>query len=724
MEFSKEQLEVVYELRPDLQEVFEHPEAGGRAKPGKGNWTLTDWARSYGIKENPEILIENKLPTKEIRKTTNKKHPKVEIVIVKFNLPEAEAKCIELVKRHTHNFKLTVIDNYKNKESLSKVWNDAIKKSKCKYVCLLNNDAFVTEGWLEELMGGFLDDQVAAVGPCGDNVGGIQRGFTEKQADQWRGVYEEVPLLSGYCMVARTDLPFIFPLEVPFYGGEHAWEVQAKRLGYRFIWAKGAFVAHLGEASGKKEGNIEELRKQGQLDFVKWLAETTPVLYTTYNRLEYTKKTLPQLLKSICGRVIVIDNSSTDGTREYLKSLKSKKLELILLEVNRGVAGAMNVFFEKTANEYYVAKVDNDTIVPKDWLINLLGMATWRKIDIVQARHPILHHSFDTFEEWAEAELTQDKLAKRVYYSNYVGGSGVAIKRDKITTPLTEGIGPLKGWTEFQSLHPELKKAFCLNVEVELLDMVGDNEPRYSDYADYYREVGRSELRVRTIEQTLPEIITRLGSRFAYTRFGDGELQMIDGWQGRDITQFNNEKFQKELTECFMIDHPDFLIGNMAGVSKEAKSQPGMFEPFQNDRYLKEITARHYAAKTFYNPFVFHYLYKLEPMLWRIFKRVLSKHKVGFVGGEHLKPLKSKLGISDFVVTPSTQAYNTIDEWYPQVEVIAKRNDILLLSLGPTANVVQKRLWQKNIKVGTIDLGSVANALCGVNPGGHTWIEK
>ena len=75
-----------------------------------------------------------------------------------------------------------------------------------------------------------------------------------------------------------------------------------------------------------------------------------PVLFITYNRVEYTKKTLPALIKNTPGaRIIVIDNGSTDGTVEYLEGIYG--IELYLNDKNFGLAHAMNQFFELTAND-------------------------------------------------------------------------------------------------------------------------------------------------------------------------------------------------------------------------------------------------------------------------------------------------------------------------------------------------------------------------------------
>ncbi len=50
----------------------------------------------------------------------------------------------------------------------------------------------------------------------------------------------------------------------------------------------------------------------------------------TYNRLEYTKKCVDSLMES-CDELIIIDNNSTDGTKEYLTTLP---VRVVMLEKN------------------------------------------------------------------------------------------------------------------------------------------------------------------------------------------------------------------------------------------------------------------------------------------------------------------------------------------------------------------------------------------------------
>ena len=222
-----------------------------------------------------------------------------------------------------------------------------------------------------------------------------------------------------------------------------------------------------------------------------------PILFTTYNRLEYSKKSLQALIDSDCGDIIVVDNYSTDGTVEWLQSLNHTKVKIILNSKNEGVAGAMNIFLEWTKDYHVVGKVDNDTIVPKDWCVKLKNKMDALQIDIIQAKHHILKETHPKgFDSWMQT-MTQSRIDNSIYYNSFVGGSGILFNREKIhLIPQTEW--KLYGWFQFQKQHPEMRKAFCSDVEIELLD-TDSNGAKY-EIPDYYQETGRAK------KSVLPQI--------------------------------------------------------------------------------------------------------------------------------------------------------------------------------------------------------------------------
>ncbi len=216
-----------------------------------------------------------------------------------------------------------------------------------------------------------------------------------------------------------------------------------------------------------------------------------PVLMITYNRLEYTKKAVEALKQCRHAIIYIIDNGSDPETIAYLKGefvfdkAWSRRNDLVWLNsINIGIAGAMNQFLERTMIYNVVAKVDNDTVVPPDFLEKMIPHL--EKADIVQAKHHLIQASgVGSFDEWTSTMPADGALR----YNHFVGGSGILFKRKIVDRlPVTEH--KLMGWRQWQREHPEFKKAFATDVEVKLLD-TDETGARYEQYPDYYKSTGR-----------------------------------------------------------------------------------------------------------------------------------------------------------------------------------------------------------------------------------------
>lgn len=206
-----------------------------------------------------------------------------------------------------------------------------------------------------------------------------------------------------------------------------------------------------------------------------------PILMITFNRLSYTKKALDALEECDGADIYVIDNGSTDNTQKYLRDFCLANNENIYcLPENYGIAYAMNMFLNVTKNHVIVGKIDNDTVVPPDFIERMLPHMA--KADIVQARHPLIKASgVGTFDEWT-SKMPADGALR---FSHFVGGSGILFKR-QLVDKIPETDNKIMGWRQFQKEHPELRKAFATDVEIELLDEKG-----YQDYPEYYKQTGR-----------------------------------------------------------------------------------------------------------------------------------------------------------------------------------------------------------------------------------------
>jgi GT2 family glycosyltransferase len=103
----------------------------------------------------------------------------------------------------------------------------------------------------------------------------------------------------------------------------------------------------------------------------------------TWNRVNLTKLCIERLLSTNLENSLIhiIDNGSTDGTKEYLSHLSTRydRLKVYFLRRNYGVAIAANFGWSLLDSDYYI-KLDNDIeILDKNWLKYLICFAERNK---------------------------------------------------------------------------------------------------------------------------------------------------------------------------------------------------------------------------------------------------------------------------------------------------------------------------------------------------------
>ena len=146
-----------------------------------------------------------------------------------------------------------------------------------------------------------------------------------------------------------------------------------------------------------------------------------------------------------------------------------------------GPVACLNAFLEKTSGEF-IAKIDNDTIVPPGWLeacldvmkrhpeVDLLGLEPWapdstlfpasclpRKTE--QMRPTSLHDCMDV-EEWNGTRWQSKERGIRIV--SHVGGIGLFRRSafERFGKPTPNSTDGRYGFTEWQWQNPEMVKAF------------------------------------------------------------------------------------------------------------------------------------------------------------------------------------------------------------------------------------------------------------------------
>lgn len=92
------------------------------------------------------------------------------------------------------------------------------------------------------------------------------------------------------------------------------------------------------------------------------------VVIPAYNEEKLLKKCLESLKNQIEKpfEIIVVDNNSTDKTTQVAKKMGA----IVVKEAKQGISSARNAGFN-TANGDVIARLDADTVAPKDWILKI-----------------------------------------------------------------------------------------------------------------------------------------------------------------------------------------------------------------------------------------------------------------------------------------------------------------------------------------------------------------
>jgi glycosyltransferase involved in cell wall biosynthesis len=96
------------------------------------------------------------------------------------------------------------------------------------------------------------------------------------------------------------------------------------------------------------------------------------IIMLNWNRKHYSEQTLNRIVEAttIPHELILVDNGSEDGTREYLKGMENKtnaeKVTYVFNDKNLGVAGGRNSGLVVASGGYLVT-IDDDILVPDRW---------------------------------------------------------------------------------------------------------------------------------------------------------------------------------------------------------------------------------------------------------------------------------------------------------------------------------------------------------------------
>jgi GT2 family glycosyltransferase len=283
--------------------------------------------------------------------------------------------------------------------------NQGLAAARGEYLVLLNNDAVVTDSWLNQLVNlAESDPKIGMAGPVSNYATPPQlvedapyRGLDEMHrfAARWRaehrGRWLTAPKLSGFCLlIKRGVFEEVGGLDERFGVGffdDDDLSLRVRKAGYELAVARDLFVHHYGSRTFAGAGlDAAALLRENRARFTeKWGGDAGPtrsVALTPWRaapapakparpRVSLTmivrdeEANLPDCLGPVVGlfdEVVVADTGSSDRTREVARSLGARVVESPWAD---DFAAARNASLAAAAGDYAFWLDADDRVEPE-----------------------------------------------------------------------------------------------------------------------------------------------------------------------------------------------------------------------------------------------------------------------------------------------------------------------------------------------------------------------
>ena len=228
---------------------------------------------------------------------------------------------------------------------------------------------------------------------------------------------------------------------------------------------------------------------------------------------------------------------------------------------------------------------------------------------------------------------------------------------------------------------------------------------------------------IYSANELLKEVIA---NHLSLARFGDGEFEIILG-NNRPWFQNYNKELSRRLLEVLQSDKKEIMIAISQNFVLDQYAEPAAdaIREYMYGEKRAQILNLLDDNKVYYDAYVTRpYMIYKDKMkasrIFKLFKEIWNEKKVIIVEGEY-----SRFGVNNDllsctrsvrrIVCPSNNAWENYDSILSQTMKISGTNDLVLISLGPTATVLAYDLAMRGIQA--IDIGQLDNEY-------EWWLQK
>jgi len=227
-----------------------------------------------------------------------------DIVIPVYNQLEYTRACLESIKKYTYySYRIIIIDDASNNKETQEYLDDLNRKqeivlirnetnlgwlksankglsyAKAEYICLMNNDTLVTEGWLDEMIDiAQREEDIGLVNPCWEKPKRVSLDDYARKMKKFKGQYIETDWVRGFCILIKKkvieQIGYFDEIYSPGYFDDHDFSIRAIKAGFRCVRAKASFVWHYRnitfQKSLKKDVFNQIFERNRKIFYQKW----------------------------------------------------------------------------------------------------------------------------------------------------------------------------------------------------------------------------------------------------------------------------------------------------------------------------------------------------------------------------------------------------------------------------------------------------------------------
>lgn len=261
---------------------------------------------------------------------------------------------------------------------------------------------------------------------------------------------------------------------------------------------------------------------------------------------------------------------------------------------------------------------------------------------------------------------------------------------------------------EFINNCSYLKENILLKLEIEKLQRQVDNAPY---------EYGEPPVKIKSAKELLQKIIDK---KYSLCRFGDGEFDHILK-QNREWFQKYDIKMAEKLESILKSDNDKILIAiadNYGSLDKYNDRAADAIRQYMTKEKRQEHMGLLDMSREYYNAYVSrpYMIYKDKDKnaseIFKLYKRLFWNRNILIIEGENTKTGVNN-GLLDGaysikrILCPDTNAYSVYDKISNNVIEFASPDDLILITLGPTATILAYDLAMQGYQA--IDFGQVDN---------------